>query len=881
MTTYTPRSLNALCRNTLPLLLRQTSGKRMLKQVAEVVDSDRWNSFDRFHQTTDTLVRHYEAAGAVAEVDAMQTGGQIGSGRWIIQEAADVRAATVDVVAPVKQRLLDYKENPWHVIQWSAATPKQGLRAELVILDSQSEIERLPMGSLRGKVVLTCLDSRRLMGLLADRGAVGIISDRPVPNLPHALAWNKFGWGAIPMERATARLVGFVLSQRQGEKLRRLQQKHGALRLLLKADIRKYVGSHDVVSGIVRGGQDPQDEVWAIAHSAEPGAIDNASGVVLTLEIARLLEGLISSGQLARPRRSIRLLNAYECYGFFAYLERQRRLQTPLAGVCIDTIGSKMSVCGGRLEWHASIPMSAGFVDRIGATILRAGLRQHRPGYRLSLEPFVSTSDTLIGDPQYGFPCPWITTHHQKPGRGFDAYHSSADQIELLSAKGLETCAASMAAYLYYLADMGSSEVVEVGRMEARHFAGLFSAQTSRPEADYLREVHALGNERLKRWLWGGDRRAVLAGLEQAEKEVGKLSKRAVDKTKKGRVPKAAQQIPRRTALLSPTSENTPVDIARRISGSGLSSWALFWADGQRSIAEIVARVACEETASVGGRRTKGRQVDLGKAVDYFAAHAELGYVELLDPDSLLSKRQLVAELRALGVEKGMDLMVHSSLSAIGRVRGGAATVVDALLEAVGKSGTLLMPSFNHLAAKVYNPLATPTTNGSIPDNLWRRSEAARSMQPTHAVAAMGARAEWYCSEHLDVGIWAADSPIGKLVHHGGFILALGTTHWTSTAYHVAEMSMPCGCIESFANEDNVVGSDGQVRPVRGLAFRAGECPVSIDKLTAALDRRGLQRRGGVGRAAAELVLASDLWKVRRQQLRSVCPSCRIKPGIR
>jgi aminoglycoside 3-N-acetyltransferase len=323
------------------------------------------------------------------------------------------------------------------------------------------------------------------------------------------------------------------------------------------------------------------------------------------------------------------------------------------------------------------------------------------------------------------------------------------------------------------------------------------------------------------------------------------------------------------------------VDIARRISGSGLPSWALFWADGRRSIAEIAERVACEETASVGGGRAKGRQVEIDKAVDYFAAHGELEYVELLDPDQLLSRRQLVAELRALGVEKGMDLMVHSSLSAIGRVRGGAASVVDALLEAVGKSGTLLMPSFNHGAADVYNPLATPTTNGSIPDNLWRRTAAVRSLHPTHAVVAMGARAEWYCAEHLDVGIWAADSPIGKLVHHGGFILALGTTHWTSTAYHVAEMSVPCGCIDSFANEDKVVAGDGQVRRVPGLAFRAGGCPVSIDKLTAALDRRGLQRRGGVGRAEAELVRASDLWKVRRQQLRSVCPSCRIKPGIR
>ena len=61
------------------------------------------------------------------------------------------------------------------------------------------------------------------------------------------------------------------------------------------------------------------------------------------------------------------------------------------------------------------------------------------------------------------------------------------------------------------------------------------------------------------------------------------------------------------------------------------------------------------------------------------------------------------------------------------------------------------MPSFNH-RAQVYNPMTTPTTNGAIPDALWRLPQAERSVHPTHAVAAIGPRAAHYCSEHLDVG---------------------------------------------------------------------------------------------------------------------------------
>ena len=143
-------------------------------------------------------------------------------------------------------------------------------------------------------------------------------------------------------------------------------------------------------------------------------------------------------------------------------------------------------------------------------------------------------------------------------------------------------------------------------------------------------------------------------------------------------------------------------------------------------------------------------------------------------------------------------------------------------------------------------------------------------------------RAEEYCRDHLEIGVWAAESPIGKLVHGDGFILALGVDHQSTTAYHVAEMSVPCGCIDPFANIDRVVQPDGAVDEVWGLGFRSASCPVQISpKLDRALDRRGLQRRGKVGAADCELVRAHDLWRVRREHLRGVCSGCAVKPKYR
>ena len=59
-----------------------------------------------------------------------------------------------------------------------------------------------------------------------------------------------------------------------------------------------------------------------------------------------------------------------------------------------------------------------------------------------------------------------------------------------------------------------------------------------------------------------------------------------------------------------------------------------------------------------------------------------------------LTTSQIVSQLTDLGVEDGDAVMLHSSLKSLGWVDGGAETVVDAFLEALGPDGTLLTPAF-------------------------------------------------------------------------------------------------------------------------------------------------------------------------------------------
>ena len=60
---------------------------------------------------------------------------------------------------------------------------------------------------------------------------------------------------------------------------------------------------------------------------------------------------------------------------------------------------------------------------------------------------------------------------------------------------------------------------------------------------------------------------------------------------------------------------------------------------------------------------------------------------------SIWTAPKLVSAFKEAGIDPKKDLLVHSSLSKIGYVEGGASTVVNALLEFLQPSSTLLMPT--------------------------------------------------------------------------------------------------------------------------------------------------------------------------------------------
>ncbi len=165
----------------------------------------------------------------------------------------------------------------------------------------------------------------------------------------------------------------------------------------------------------------------------------------------------------------------------------------------------------------------------------------------------------------------------------------------------------------------------------------------------------------------------------------------------------------------------------------------------------------------------------------------------------MVTKAMMLEALRTLGVREGDILLTHSSFKSLGGCENGADTVVSAMLEAVGKTGTVVFPTlcqkdWDHVYENWH--LDAPSDVGYL-TNYFRKLEGAkRSDQATHSVAAMGALADTLTATHGQSGLrygifgdtpFSADSPWQKMYERDAKVLFLGCSVKACTFRHLAE----------------------------------------------------------------------------------------------
>ena len=170
----------------------------------------------------------------------------------------------------------------------------------------------------------------------------------------------------------------------------------------------------------------------------------------------------------------------------------------------------------------------------------------------------------------------------------------------------------------------------------------------------------------------------------------------------------------------------------------------------------------------------------------------------------------VVRDLHALGLAVGDVVIVHTSMSRLGWIAGGAQAVVEALLQAVGATGTVVMPTQSGQLSDpatwsnppvpadwqqairkgfpAYDPYLTPTRGmGQVVECFRVHRSTLRSAHPLVSFAANGPQAHEILEPHALTPALGDASPLGRLYQLDAKVLLLGVDHSTDTSLHLAE----------------------------------------------------------------------------------------------
>ena len=249
----------------------------------------------------------------------------------------------------------------------------------------------------------------------------------------------------------------------------------------------------------------------------------------------------------------------------------------------------------------------------------------------------------------------------------------------------------------------------------------------------------------------------------------------------------------------------------------------------------------------------------------------------------LATKSQLIRDLKNLGVKAGQTIMLHVSVRAIGWVVGGPSVVLQALLDVLTPSGTLMMyvawedctddlrewsprRQEAYLAeCPAFDPVTTRANRewSILTEYLRTWPGAQRSANPGASIAAVGAQAKWLTENHpLQYG-YGPGSPLEKLCQLGGQVLQVGVSPETVTLLHYSE-HMADVPNKRLVRYPTPILVDGQCEWVEIEEFDTGDgivewesdyFAVIVEKYLA----EGKGRTGKVGAAQANLLEAADL----------------------
>ncbi len=296
-----------------------------------------------FNKTIYILADSLQAAGYVLEEKAKESDRLTYriEKREMTHQTWEPISASLQIVGEEKPLLLSETNRNMTYLN-SVSTPKEGVKAEVVWINSMDDLENI---SLKNKVVFAEMGVRRLYKLALEKGAIGILTYDNPDYLQPEKNKTSIQFRSLPSQD-DGNFWGIALSYEAKEKLV-AQLKKGKTEVLVNIQTKRYPSEELTIVADIKGSELPNERLVYSAHIQEPGANDNATGVGTQLEMAKTAAKLFAENKI-EFKRTMTFLWGDEIISTNRYIqENPERAKVIKWGISLDMVGENTAVTGG------------------------------------------------------------------------------------------------------------------------------------------------------------------------------------------------------------------------------------------------------------------------------------------------------------------------------------------------------------------------------------------------------------------------------------------------------------------------------------------------------------------------------------------------------
>jgi hypothetical protein len=348
--------LNIIPETIYDVILGEASGEQAYYHVLELAPYEKDRTAEDYlgdlHETRYVAAK-LKALGLPATVERLGK-----TKTW------DGVSATLWETTPKKRKIADYRDLTAILAQGSASAD---VESELVWVGRGTPNE-LAATNVKGKIIVTEAAGARVQADAEKAGAVGIISfyaPRPLVDpiqIPNASI------------RPNNSLFCFNLPPREGYVLKDRLVAGEAITVHAKVETKEVETDAQITTTLIEGTDPDAGEILLSAHLFEGyvklGANDNTSGSAVILEVARTLNDLIHSGNIPRPRRTIRFLWIPEISGSGLWVNEHKDIVAKtLCDLNLDMVGLWLSKSESYLCLHRTTMGNPHYVNDVTESV--------------------------------------------------------------------------------------------------------------------------------------------------------------------------------------------------------------------------------------------------------------------------------------------------------------------------------------------------------------------------------------------------------------------------------------------------------------------------------------------------------------------------------